>query len=90
MPLVIPSGLQPSDPLATIFNSQEKAYQDDKDSRKSCDLKETDKLFVWYDENSERVKIATHAKFDNGFNDLPINNLPPNCQQILQLNGETY
>ena len=40
----------------------------------------TDKLFVWYDENSERVKIAIHAKFDEGFNDLPIDNLPPNCQ----------
>ena len=39
MPLVIPSGLQPSDSLATIFNSQEKAYQDDKDFMKSCNLK---------------------------------------------------
>ena len=48
----------------------------------------TDKLFVWYDENSKRVKIATHAKFDEGFNGLPIDNLQPNCQHILCLNGE--
>ena len=34
------------------------------------------------------MKIATHAKFDEGFNDLPIDNLPPNCQHILRLNGQ--
>ena len=48
----------------------------------------TDKLFVCYDKNSENIKIATHAKFDEGFNDLPINYLLPNCQHILRLNGE--
>ena len=48
----------------------------------------TDKLFVWYGENSKCIKIATHAKFDEGFNDQPIDNLPPNCQHILRLNGE--
>ena len=32
---------------------------------------------------SELVKFATRAKFDEGFNDLPADNLPPNCQQIL-------
>ena len=39
----------------------------------------TDCLFTWYDEGTHQVKIATHAKFDEGFNDLPIDNLLPNC-----------
>lgn len=43
---------------------------------------QTYKPFVWYDKNSERIEIAPHAKFDKGFNDLSINNLPPNCQHI--------
>ena len=48
----------------------------------------TDRLFTWYDEGTHQVKIATHAKFDEGFNDLPIDTLPPNCQHILCLNGQ--
>ena len=48
----------------------------------------TDRLFTWYDEGTHQVKIATHAMFDEGFNDLPINTLPPNCQHILCLNGQ--
>ena len=47
----------------------------------------TSRVIIWYDEASERVKFATHAKFDEGFNDLPADNLPPNCQQILRRNG---
>ena len=47
----------------------------------------TSRLIPWYDEESSRVKIATHAKFDEGFNDLPADTLPPNCQQILRHNG---
>ena len=35
------------------------------------------------------MKIATHAKFDEGFNDLPIDNLLPICQYILQLNEQS-
>ena len=45
------------------------------------------RLIIWFDESSERVKFATHAKFDKGFNDLSADNLPPNCQQILRRNG---
>ena len=48
----------------------------------------TDRLFTWYDEGTHQVKIAIHAKFDEGFNDLPIDTLPPNCQHILRLNGQ--
>ena len=42
---------------------------------------------MYYDEGSCQVKIATHAKFDEGFNDLPAEVTPPNCQQILRRNG---
>ena len=48
----------------------------------------TDCLFTLYHEGTHQVKIATHAKFDEGFNDLPIDTLPPNCQHILRLNGQ--
>lgn len=34
------------------------------------------------------MKIATHARFDEGFNDLPIDNFPLNCQHILRLNRQ--
>ena len=34
MPLIVPNGLQASDPAATIFDSQEKAYKEDKDFKK--------------------------------------------------------
>ena len=33
------------------------------------------------------MKIATHVKFDEDFNNLPVDNLPLNSQQILCLNG---
>ena len=33
---------------------------------------------IWFDVKTERVKIASHAKFDEGMNGIPINQLPPN------------
>ena len=47
----------------------------------------TSRVILWYDEGTSKVKIATHAKFDEGFNDLPADTLPPNCQQLLRRNG---
>lgn len=46
-----------------------------------------DKSFTWYDEGTHKVKVTTHARFDRGKNDLLVNNLPLNCQHLLQLNG---
>ena len=48
----------------------------------------TDRLIIWYDVESERVKIATHCKFDEGFNDLLSSELPPGFQQILRMNDD--
>ena len=48
----------------------------------------TDRLFTWYDKGTHQAKIATHAKLDEGFNNLPIDNLPLNCQHIFRLNGQ--
>ena len=45
MPLIIPSGLKASDPTANVFNSREKAYQDDKDFRQKCDLKSVQLIY---------------------------------------------
>ena len=47
----------------------------------------TDCLILYFEEGSGRVKIATHNKFDESFNDLPVDNMPLNCQKILCLNG---
>ena len=39
---------------------------------------------LWYDVTTDKVKIATHVRFDEGFNDLPTEGLPPNVQYILR------
>ena len=33
-------------------------------------------------DSTERVKIAKHAKFDEGMNDIPLDQLPPNAMQL--------
>jgi len=33
---------------------------------------------VWYDPLTDRVKCSYHVRFDEGFNDLPLAQLPPN------------
>lgn len=35
------------------------------------------------------MKYGTHAKFDKGYNNLPADNLPSNCQQNLCQNGSS-
>ena len=37
---------------------------------------------LWFDVNAEMVKIAKHAKFDEGMNDIPLDQLPPNAMQL--------
>ena len=39
---------------------------------------------VWFDIETEHVKIAKHAHFDKGMNDPPPNNLPPNALHLQQ------
>jgi hypothetical protein len=39
---------------------------------------------IWYDVGSERMKIASHCVFDEGFNDVPVETLPPNVQHFLR------
>ena len=46
----------------------------------------TDRVMIFYDENSQLVKLVTHGVFDEGFNDLPIFAIPPNCQHIQRIN----
>jgi len=36
------------------------------------------KNVVWYDPLTDRVKYGYHVRFDEGFNDLPLAQLPPN------------
>ena len=37
---------------------------------------------LWYDVETNRVKIAFHARFDEGMNDLPFESLPPNVKHL--------
>ena len=60
MLLVIPSGLQASDPSATIFNSQEKAYQEEKDFRKSCDPKVMQ--LIYEHQQNEPIKLMNELQ----------------------------
>ena len=42
----------------------------------------TTKNILWYDPETNRIKIAAHACFDEGFNDLRIDQIPPNVQHL--------
>ena len=46
----------------------------------------TNYLILYYDKGTNQVKITTHSKFYEGFNDLPVDNFALNCQHILCLN----
>lgn len=50
----------------------------------------TDCLILWYDEGTEQVKIAPHAKFEDRLNDLPIDNFPLKSQQVLDMNSNNF
>ena len=43
---------------------------------------------MYYDCESERVKITSHCKFDEGFNDLPIESVPLGFQQLVRANRD--
>ena len=38
----------------------------------------TTRNILWYDVATHKAKIATHARFDDGFNNLPMEQDPPN------------
>jgi hypothetical protein len=40
----------------------------------------TTKNILWYDVETHLTKIAKHAQFDEGMNDLPADAIPPNVQ----------
>ena len=60
MPLIVLNGLQASDPTATIFNSQEKAYKEDKDFRKNCDLKIRQLVYEY--QQKEHIKLMNELQ----------------------------
>jgi hypothetical protein len=47
----------------------------------------TTKNILWYDVLSKHVKIAFHARFDEGMNDLPLALLPPNVQHLQRVHN---
>ena len=42
----------------------------------------TTQNILWYDPKTHQVKIATHARFDEGHNNIPTNQIPPNTIQL--------
>ena len=42
----------------------------------------TTRNILWFDVDTERVEIAKHAKFDEGMNDIPVDQLPPNAMHL--------
>jgi hypothetical protein len=44
----------------------------------------TTRNIIWYDVEPERMKIASHCVFDEGFNDFSVEILSPNVQHILR------
>lgn len=45
-------------------------------------IPKTTKNILWYDCETNRVKLARHAKFDEGMNDLPLPTIPPNVVHL--------
>ena len=45
----------------------------------------TTKNILWYDPETNKVKIAKHARFDEGMNDLPATAIPPNVIHLNRL-----
>ena len=48
----------------------------------------TTRNILWYDPETTRVKIATHAQFDEGFNDLSTDQVPPNVIHLQRANND--
>ena len=49
----------------------------------------TDKNIMWFDPDTDRLKIAKHARFDEGMNDLPLDAIPPNVHHLIRCDGGT-
>lgn len=45
-------------------------------------LPKTTKNILWYDPETSRIKLAKHARFDEGMNDLPMDSVPPNVTHL--------
>ena len=45
----------------------------------------TTKNILWYDPETNTTKIAKHARFDEGMNDLPPEDVPPNIQHLQRI-----
>ena len=77
-------------PHAKIHNSFDSTKLHDSQFASDCaktfasvfDLPYTTRNILWYDVNTSRVKIATHARFDEGMNDLTIDAIPHNVQHL--------
>ena len=40
---------------------------------------------MWYDLETGKVKLTKHARFDEGMNDLPFKDIPPNVQHLTRI-----
>ena len=50
----------------------------------------TTRNMLWHNPETTRVKAATHARFDEGFNDIPITKVSPNVVHLQQTNETSH
>jgi hypothetical protein len=48
-------------------------------------IPDTTRNILWYDVESQLVKIAKHVQFDEGMNDMPLDAIPPNVQYLIRV-----
>lgn len=89
MPLIIPNCLQASDPAATIFNSQEKAYKKDNKFKKSCDLKIMQ--LVYGHQQKEHIKLMNELqRVSVEYHNLPFHNCISNNTPVHALKTQAH
>ena len=50
----------------------------------------TTRNILWYNPLTSKVSISKHARFDEGFSDLPLELLPPNAIHLNKAGGAPY
>ena len=43
----------------------------------------TTRNFAWHDCPTDKVKLAAHGRFDEGFSDFPLDQMPANVNHLL-------
>ena len=89
MELIIPSGLQSTDPHASVFNSRDKSYSNNKEFEKKCDLLSL-RLIYEYQHQEHVALLKALETVPNRFHKLPFHSLIHNNTHVNALNEKSY